>query len=626
MRLLLVALVAAAASVAHAVDHVALAMRADEAGEFELAIQHFEAHAQESPDDPTAHNNLGVATMRYGIEMMMARRRLKGKQLFTKSAEHYRAAIALDRFNNMAADNLRGVLHALNSNFKVEPSEEDKAMLEDIGFPFDDYDPQQAVPEDDPTHTRIRKKLGVKDADTEGAGEGGPPNRRFGAAKNHGSVGSDGAPVLPRKRMGVIADKYADEEEEDDGGGSGSGGGGGRGGGRGGGDDEGGEEGDEGDDADAEADAEFETPEQAELRRIRGIKNPYIRGVKLFEAGAVAEAVEFLCTQERLHVAPRPKELKAGKPAFKTVARAAATLKVCGVVIVDGVIPAAVAGPLAAKADAVIDQRLAGVDPGADGHATFEGTTAAKRGESRYEFANPLEAPFTDDAVVQNAFLGPVLRRTMGPRIEMDTFSTVVSLPGAPAQHWHADAGQLFPRAGLHLPAHGVVAFAALANVTRDMGPTEFVPGSHVQCGKDEKPSPVQYDDGSVLDLCKAVPGNRLLIAEAPRGSVVLFDFRIFHRGGPNTSDRRRALLYSTYLREWYTDRVNFHQQLSASFDALSPARRKLFSRLDHRNYVSGLQQRLAAAGGDLKESAYAFNAYSFEDTAPAAGAADTAQ
>ena len=51
-----------------------------------------------------------------------------------------------------SADNLRGVLHALNSNFKVEPSDDDKAMLEDIGFPFEDYDATQAVPEDDPTH------------------------------------------------------------------------------------------------------------------------------------------------------------------------------------------------------------------------------------------------------------------------------------------------------------------------------------------------------------------------------------------------------------------------------------------------------------------------------------------
>lgn len=463
------------------------------------------------------------------------------------------------------------------------------------------------------SQTRIKKKLGVKDDEPDT--EGGPTSRRFGASNDHNTVGKDGAPSLPRKRMGVVADKYADEEEED--------GGSGRGGSGGGGTNDGGHDGDEGDDgedADADADAEFETPEQAELRRIRALKNPYIRGVKLFEAGAVAEAVDFLCTQERLHVSPRPKELKAGKPAFKTVARAAATLKVCGVVIVDGVIPAPVVGPLAAQADAVVEQQLAGVDPGADAKATFEGTTTAKRGEGRYEFTNPLEGPYTDDTVVQNAFLGPVLRRTMGPRIEMDTFSTVVSVPGAPAQHWHADAGQLFPRAGLHLPAHGVVAFAALTNVTREMGPTEFVPGSHVQCGKDEKPAPVQYEDGSVLDLCKAVPGNRVLTGEASRGSVVLFDFRVFHRGGPNTSDRRRALLYSTYLREWYTDRVNFHQQLSSSFDALTPARRKLFSRLDHRAYVTALQQRLAAAGGDVAESAYAFNAYSFEDTAPAAG------
>lgn len=40
--------------------------------------------------------------MRYGIEMMMVRRRLKGKKLFIEAADHYRTSLRLDNQNTLA--------------------------------------------------------------------------------------------------------------------------------------------------------------------------------------------------------------------------------------------------------------------------------------------------------------------------------------------------------------------------------------------------------------------------------------------------------------------------------------------------------------------------------------------
>ena len=37
-------------------------------------------------------------------------------------------------------------------------------------------------------------------------------------------------------------------------------------------------------------------------------------------------------------------------------------------------------------------------------------------------------------------------------------------------------------------------------------------------------------------------------------GDVVLFDYQIVHRGGPNDSPDLRALIYATYARHWYGD------------------------------------------------------------------------
>ena len=551
------------------------------------------------------------------------------------------------------ADNLRGVLHALESNFQVAPSEDDKALLEDVGFPYGDFDTENAVDENDPVHVRatgpaarrhpargrpfacrpalrssepragvgpapgnpcpspfppqskIKKKLGV-------TGEAPPPGQGDGGQGATPWEQGDGEVGVKRKgHLNRLTRKYDDEEEEGQeegaaGQGRGKGGAGAQ--------DPHGAQDEEEEEEEEEAD-----PREAELERIRALKNPYIRGVKLFEAGAIPEAVDWLCTQDRIRIAPKAKEIAAGKPAFKTVARAAAALKVCGVAVLDRALPRPVVAALAARVAALAGARMASVDVGADAKPTFEGVETAKRSQGRYEFANPLEAPFTDAAVLENAFVMPVLRRAMGARLEVDTFSTVVSEPGSPTQHWHADAGQLFPRSGMHLPAHGVVVFAAVTNVTRDMGPTEFAPGSHVQCGKAEKPRPVHYDDGSVLDLCRAVPGNRLLHADMAAGAVTLFDFRIYHRGGANSAELQRPLLYSTYLREWYTDKVNFHQQHSAAFDALSPSQRKLLNRIDHKKHVATVQEQVRALGGTVAESRYDFHVYTYDskDLAP---------
>ena len=48
-------------------------------------------------------------------------------------------------------------------------------------------------------------------------------------------------------------------------------------------------------------------------------------------------------------------------------------------------------------------------------------------------------------------------------------------------------------------------------------------------------------------------------------GDLLLFDYQLMHRGGPNDSGETRALLYLTFGRRWFKD----HNALSA-FD---PAR-----------------------------------------------------
>ena len=39
-------------------------------------------------------------------------------------------------------------------------------------------------------------------------------------------------------------------------------------------------------------------------------------------------------------------------------------------------------------------------------------------------------------------------------------------------------------------------------------------------------------------------------------GSAVIFDLRIRHRGTANKSNKDRGIVYMSYVREWYSDRV----------------------------------------------------------------------
>ena len=88
---------------------------------------------------------------------------------------------------------------------------------------------------------------------------------------------------------------------------------------------------------------------------------------------------------------------------------------------------------------------------------------------------------------------------------------------------------------------------------------------------------------------------------------MAFFDLRVRHRGGahPASAPNPRAILYMSYVREWFRDAVNFGGKQSASWDALpSHTLRKLLARADGRLYVQLLEERLGAMGVDPQELA----------------------
>ena len=103
--------------------------------------------------------------------------------------------------------------------------------------------------------------------------------------------------------------------------------------------------------------------------------------------------------------------------------------------------------------------------------------------------------------------------------IEVEAVGCVLSFPGAPSQCWHPDSESQVGLANVFVP---------LIDLTEANGPTAVRLGS--QGGR-----------------ATCLPPIRPLIES---GSLLLFDWRVWHRGCANRSDHERPVAYITYARK----------------------------------------------------------------------------
>lgn len=80
-------------------------------------------------------------------------------------------------------------------------------------------------------------------------------------------------------------------------------------------------------------------------------------------------------------------------------------------------------------------------------------------------------------------------------------------------------------------------AFVALQDVTSEMGPTIFLPGTNTQVAHRR----LQAEPGVFL------AGRERVVAVLGAGDAVVYDSRVLHCGGANKSEKTRALMYLTF-------------------------------------------------------------------------------
>ena len=121
-------------------------------------------------------------------------------------------------------------------------------------------------------------------------------------------------------------------------------------------------------------------------------------------------------------------------------------------------------------------------------------------------------------------------------QIQLSAATTITNYPGQTAQILHRDDGYYpLPRPR---PPLSLNCLWAIDEFTAESGGTLVVPGSHLSPSEERPKEPP-------------------VSVEMPVGSAVLYDASLFHGGGANVSDRRRAAVSAVYCRAWLRQQEN---------------------------------------------------------------------
>lgn len=191
--------------------------------------------------------------------------------------------------------------------------------------------------------------------------------------------------------------------------------------------------------------------------------------------------------------------------------------------------------------------------------------------DKRYIVPIGINASFNDPKVYANEMLMPLLQMILGKNLILGSIGAVSALPGALEQHIHADYRCLFEEdvnLSYHLPTYAITFAVPLLDIDRLNGPTKIWSGSH-------KTYPIE----------QSMQSYKMELLYGPLGSCYFWDYRTFHAGGSNHSEKIRSLLYMSYTRCWFKDFLNpelLHIE-SSEYHSLLPEHKKLFLALQNR-------------------------------------------
>ncbi|CAB9525557.1 Phytanoyl-CoA dioxygenase (PhyH) (Partial), partial [Seminavis robusta] len=178
--------------------------------------------------------------------------------------------------------------------------------------------------------------------------------------------------------------------------------------------------------------------------------------------------------------------------------------------------------------------------------------------ENRCDLTLPLTNQLTADclaAVLQQSPVGETIANLLTKDAVLYELSCLTSDPGSHRQVMHPDT----PCAGDDDDPVLYTCFVALQDIQLDMGPTTWMPGTHTLEAHE------QFKDETVSSSETKSPKDTLLekgpvvLGLLPKGSCGIFDSRLLHCGGANTSadNKSRAVFYFSWKNPSVTNAGN---------------------------------------------------------------------
>lgn len=165
----------------------------------------------------------------------------------------------------------------------------------------------------------------------------------------------------------------------------------------------------------------------------------------------------------------------------------------------------------------------------------------------------------------------------LGTAAHLSNFSANIALPGSGSMNVHNDQSTLMPEPWLE--RWSMNAIWCLDDVDGENGATRYLPGSH----RFERFADVPAD-----------PRSGMRPFEAPAGSVVLMDGRLWHTSGENvSSDRERAMLFALYTCPFLRHQTNWWRVVPTDV---------------RRSLDPQLKERLGLRGGNMSYGNYLAN------------------
>ncbi|MBI1927798.1 phytanoyl-CoA dioxygenase family protein [Candidatus Poribacteria bacterium] len=155
----------------------------------------------------------------------------------------------------------------------------------------------------------------------------------------------------------------------------------------------------------------------------------------------------------------------------------------------------------------------------------------------------PPFAPYVFRDIVANPFVIQVTKTLLGEGVFNSFYNGNTNSPGSGTQPLHRDGGHLWPGLKVAHPTASVVVNIVPMDATEENGSVELWPGSHLDTSVDRRID--EQAEEARRKLSPPVRGN------TKKGSVLIRDIRLWHRGVPNPSDRPRHMIAMIHNIHW---------------------------------------------------------------------------